>query len=78
MSWHNFVNSSGLGSGLGSGLIKFPLDFMFQLKNQEVISLSSQFVISKSGRGSRRDMPYVFTEQGVAMLSSVLNSERER
>src|SRR4030043_982549 len=55
---------------------RFPLDFMFQLNNQEVISLRSQIVISKTGRGGRRYLPYVFTEQGVAMLSSVLNSER--
>ena len=55
---------------------RFPLDFMFQLNNQEVISLRSQIVISKTGRGGRRYLPYVFTEQGVAMLSSVLNSDR--
>ncbi len=55
---------------------RFPLDFMFQLNNQEVMSLRSQIVTSKSGRGGRRYQPYVFTEQGVAMLSSVLNSER--
>lgn len=55
---------------------RFPTDFMFQLNNQEVIRLRSQIVTSKSGRGGRRYMPYVFTEQGVAMLSSVLNSER--
>ncbi len=55
---------------------RFPQDFMFQLNNQEVITLRSQFVISKSGKGGRRYIPYVFTEQGVAMLSSVLNSER--
>jgi hypothetical protein len=42
---------------------RFPQDFMFQLNNQEVISLRSQFVTSKSGRGGRRYMPYVFTEQ---------------
>ena len=55
---------------------RFPLDFMFQLNNQEVMSLRSQIVTSKSGRGGRRYQPYVFTEQGIAMLSSVLNSER--
>jgi hypothetical protein len=46
------------------------------MNNQEVMSLRSQIVTSKSGIGGRRYMPYVFTEQGVAMLSSVLNSER--
>ena len=55
---------------------RFPSDFMFQLDYQEVASLRSQIVISKTGRGGRRYQPYVFTEQGVAMLSSVLNSER--
>ena len=38
--------------------------------------MTSQFAISKKGRGGRRTLPYAFTEQGVAMLSSVLNSER--
>jgi hypothetical protein len=55
---------------------RFPSDFMFQLDYQEVASLRSQIVISKTGRGGRRYQPYVFTEQGVSMLSSVLNSER--
>jgi phage regulator Rha-like protein len=55
---------------------RFPSDFMFQLNYQEVASLRSQIVTSKGERGGRRYMPYVFTEQGVAMLSSVLNSER--
>lgn len=55
---------------------RFPRDFMFQLGNQEVTLLRSQFVTSNVGRGGRRSRPYVFTEQGVAMLSSVLNSER--
>jgi hypothetical protein len=55
---------------------RFPSDFMFQLNYQEIAGLRSQFVTSKTGRGGRRYMPYVFTEQGVAMLSSVLNSDR--
>ncbi|HKP38569.1 MAG TPA: ORF6N domain-containing protein [Pyrinomonadaceae bacterium] len=55
---------------------RFPVDFMFQLNKKEAKSLTSQFAISKKGRGGRRTLPYVFTEQGVAMLSSVLNSER--
>ena len=55
---------------------RFPKDFMFQLMKEEAQSLRSQIAISKSGRGGRRSLPYVFTEQGVAMLSSVLNSER--
>jgi len=54
---------------------RFPEDFMFQLNPKEFESLRSQFVISK-GKGGRRYPPYAFTEQGVAMLSSVLNSTR--
>jgi hypothetical protein len=54
---------------------RFPSDFMFQLTYQEVINLKSQIVISSWG-GRRRSTPYAFTEQGVAMLSTVLNSER--
>jgi len=54
----------------------FPDDFMLQLTSEEVESLRSQNATSKRGRGGRRYAPYVFTEQGVAMLSTVLNSER--
>jgi hypothetical protein len=55
---------------------RFPKDFMFQMSKEEYELLRSQIVISKKGRGGRRYLPYVFTEQGVAMLSSVLRSER--
>ena len=55
---------------------RFPSDFMFRLTKDEADSLILQFAISKKGRGGRRKLPYVFTEQGVAMLSSVLNSNR--
>lgn len=55
---------------------RFPADFMFQLTKAETEALRSQFVISNEGRGGRRYSPYVFTEQGVAMLSSVLRSDR--
>ena len=55
---------------------RFPDDFMFTLTNKEETALRSQIVISNMGRGGRRYLPMVFTEQGVAMLSSVLNSER--
>jgi hypothetical protein len=54
---------------------RFPRDFMFQLARQEVAILKSQIVTSSWG-GARRATPYAFTEQGVAMLSSVLNSPR--
>ena len=53
---------------------RFPSDFMFLLTRQEVTILRSQFVTSRWG--GRRYLPHAFTEQGVAMLSSVLNSER--
>ncbi len=54
---------------------RFPSDFMLQLTKEEFDSLRSQIVISK-GKGGRRYLPYVFSEQGVAMLSSVLKSKR--
>ncbi len=54
---------------------RFPNDFMFQLDENEHDALISQIGISKIGRGGRRIAPYVFTENGVAMLSSILNSE---
>jgi hypothetical protein len=55
---------------------RFPENFMFQLNDEEFTGLLSQFATSNSGRGGRRKLPYAFTEQGVAMLSSVLNSAR--
>lgn len=58
-------------------LDRFPGDFMFQLDRDEAASLRSQIATSKSGRGGCRYAPYAFTEQGVAMLSSVLRSSRE-
>ena len=54
---------------------RFPVDFMFQLNETEFGNLKSQIVISSWG-GARRARPYAFTEQGVAMLSSVLRSKR--
>ncbi len=56
---------------------RFPPDFMFQLTAEESEALRTHFATLKTGRGQHRKyLPYVFTEQGVAMLSSVLNSER--
>jgi hypothetical protein len=57
-------------------LERFPQDFMFQLNKEEAAALRSQLATSNTGRGGRRYAPYVFTEQGVAMLSSVLRSKR--
>lgn len=66
-----------LNQAVKRNIDRFPLDFMFRLNNEEAKLLTSQFVIAKKeGRGGRRTLPYVFTEQGVAMLSSVLNSRR--
>lgn len=55
---------------------RFPADFMFQLTAGEVRSLRSQIVISNASRGGRRYQPFAFTQEGVAMLSAVLKSER--
>ena len=57
-------------------LERFPEDFMLQLTAEEWACLRSQIVTSNSQRGGRRYAPFAFTEQGVAMLSSVLNSSR--
>jgi len=70
------VETGMLNRAVKRNLQRFPLDFMFQLTPDEADVLRCQFGISKKGRGGNRYLPYVFTEQGVAMLSSVLNSER--
>jgi hypothetical protein len=57
-------------------LERFPEDFMLRLTAKEWAALRSQFVTSNEGRGGRQYAPYAFTEQGVAMLSSVLKSTR--
>jgi hypothetical protein len=55
---------------------RFPADFMFRLSAAEASALRSQIATSNPGRGGRRYLPHAFTEQGVAMLSSVLHSKR--
>jgi len=70
------VETKTLNRAVKRNLKRFPSDFMFQLTVEEADGLRYQFGTSKKGRGGRRYLPYVFTEQGVAMLSSVLNSER--
>ena len=70
------VPTKRLNEQVRRNLSRFPEDFMFRLTEQESDALRSQFATSKSGRGGRRYQPYAFTEQGVAMLSSVLNSDR--
>jgi len=70
------VTTKRLNEQVRRNRARFPDDFMFQLTPGEVEALRSQTATSKGGRGGRRYAPYVFTEQGVAMLSTVLNSER--
>jgi hypothetical protein len=53
---------------------RFPEDFMFQLTRDEAASLTSQFAMSKSGRGGRRTLPYAFTEHGTVMAANILRS----
>ena len=55
---------------------RFPVDFMFQLTQEEYDSLRSQNATSKPGRGGRRYLPYVFTENGAIMAATILNSQR--
>jgi len=64
-----------LNQAVKRNLDRFPSDFMFQLTEEEAGRLRSQFVTLETGRGKHRKfLPYAFTEQGVAMLSSVLKS----
>jgi hypothetical protein len=69
------VSVSRLNEAVKRNADRFPDDFMIQLTTRESKALTSQFAISK-GRGGRRTLPYAFTQEGVAMLSSVLNSPR--
>lgn len=69
------VTTKALVQAVKRNLSRFPEDFMFELTTVEFDALRSQFVTSK-GRGGRRYAPFAFTEQGVAMLSSVLKSKR--
>ena len=69
------VETRSLIQAVKRNIERFPPDFMLRLTKEEFDSLRSQIVISK-GKGGRRYLPYVFSEQGVAMLSSVLKSKR--
>ena len=69
------VTTKQLNQALARNVGRFPIDFAFLLEPQEFAALRSQIVTSKKGRGGRRYMPWVFTEHGVIMLASVLNSE---
>jgi len=70
------VELRALNQAVKRNLARFPNDFMFQLSQEDVDILKSQIVISSSSWGGARSFPFAFTEQGVAMLSSVLKSER--
>jgi len=70
------VETRVLNQAVKRNTSRFPDDFMFQLKLEEMQNLISQNVISSEQHGGRRKSPYAFTEQGVAMLSSVLRSEK--
>src|SRR6266513_4173089 len=69
------VEPRALVQAVKRNIERFPADFMFQLSQEEFDNLKSQIVISSWG-GVRRATPYAFTEQGVAMLSTVLRSKR--
>ena len=71
------VSTKRLNEQVRRNIRRFPADFMFQLSPEEATALRSQDATLEAGRGKHRKyLPYIFTEQGVAMLSSVLNSER--
>ncbi len=71
------VETRVLNQAVQRNIHRFPSDFMFQLTRKEFDFLISQNVISKNtGRGGIRKMPFAFSEQVVAMLSSILNSEK--
>lgn len=67
------VQTKTLNRAVRRNLKRFPEDFMFQLNNQEFTILKSQ--IGTSSWGGKRKLPFVFTEQGVAMLSGILSSD---
>lgn len=71
------VDVKALNQAVKRNRQRFPRDFMFRLNSEEAASLRSHIVTANlRGRGGRRTAPYAFTEQGVAMLSSVLRSQR--
>ena len=69
------VDTKRLKEAVRRNIGRFPEDFMFELTQEEFESLRTQFASSKKGRGGTRYLPMGFTEQGIAMLSGVLNSE---
>lgn len=69
------VDTSRLNEQMKRNQNRFPQDFSFQLNSLEFKSLKSQNAISNSGRGGRRKLPYVYTEQGIIALAGVLKSD---
>lgn len=70
------VSTKRLKEQVRRNIRRFPADFMFELTYEEYQALRSHFATSVISKGGRRYMPFAFTEQGVAMLSSVLKSDR--
>jgi hypothetical protein len=70
------VETKVLNQTVKRNLKRFPEDFMTQLTSEEYHFLKSQIVTSKTGSGGKQKQPLVFTENGVAMLSGILNSDR--
>ena len=71
------VTTFNLNKAVKRNIERFPKDFMFQLTKEEALSLRFQIGILKTGRGQHRKyLPYVFTQEGIAMLSGVLRSKR--
>lgn len=65
-----------LNEAVKRNLKRFPNDFLFRLTSREAAPLTSQFAMSKKGRGGRRTRPYAFTEHGAIMAANILNSKR--
>jgi len=70
------VETKVLNQAVKRNLKRFPEDFMFRLSPEEYSNLKSQFVTSSENWGGKRKQPLVFNENGVAMLSGILNSDR--
>ena len=70
------VETKVLNQAVKINVKRFPSDFMFQLTSEEFHFLKSQFVTSKTGSGGKQKQLLVFTENGVAMLSGILSSDR--
>lgn len=73
--YHYHLTPQSFNQAVKRNIKRFPQDFMFQLTKEELDNWRSQFVTSSSDHGGRRYLPYVFTEQGVSMLSSILKSD---